>query len=241
MTGPEDPGHGHFLASDADREQVIDRLKVAFTEGRLTQDELDLRVGQAFVSRTYADLHAVTADIPARSAEAWPFPKAARAPSRTADSTAESKAIRWGLGVGTSIVSAMIAASALSGNEDVGRYTGMLVFFYVLFLMIAVGNVIDSRLENRRARKQLPPGPGGRTGRGGRRGVAGYGPAPRGARPGQASSDQAGSVTRTNETSTDETSTELRAHRPKRDRSLAVRTSRAVRAGRVMRPAPGAV
>jgi hypothetical protein len=29
-------------------------LKAAFVQGRLTKDELDARVGQAFASRTYA-------------------------------------------------------------------------------------------------------------------------------------------------------------------------------------------
>jgi uncharacterized protein DUF1707 len=51
-------------ASHADREQVIDMLKTAFVQGRLAKDELDLRVGQVLASRTYADLGALTADIP---------------------------------------------------------------------------------------------------------------------------------------------------------------------------------
>jgi hypothetical protein len=51
-------------ASRADREQVIDMLKTAFVQGRLTKDELDMRVGQVLASRTYADLNALTADIP---------------------------------------------------------------------------------------------------------------------------------------------------------------------------------
>jgi hypothetical protein len=40
-------------ASDADREQVIDTLKTAFVEGRLTRDQLTVRTGQALTSRTY--------------------------------------------------------------------------------------------------------------------------------------------------------------------------------------------
>jgi hypothetical protein len=69
-TGPGDEqeaaGQGHLRASHADREQAIDTLKVAFIQGRITRDELDLRVGQALASRTYGDLAALTADIPAR-------------------------------------------------------------------------------------------------------------------------------------------------------------------------------
>jgi hypothetical protein len=71
MPGSEDeiPGvwadHGLLRASHADREQVIDTLKAAFVQGRLAKDEFDARVGQAFAARTYADLAAVTDDIPA--------------------------------------------------------------------------------------------------------------------------------------------------------------------------------
>jgi hypothetical protein len=61
-------GWGHLRAADADREQLIDALKVAFASGRLTKDEFDAGVGQALTSRTYAELAAVTADIPARPA-----------------------------------------------------------------------------------------------------------------------------------------------------------------------------
>jgi hypothetical protein len=57
-------GRGHLRTSHADREQVIDKLKAAFVQGRLTKDEQDARAGQAFVARTYADLAALTADIP---------------------------------------------------------------------------------------------------------------------------------------------------------------------------------
>ena len=59
-------GRGRLRASHADREHVIDMLKAAFVHGRVTKDEFDARVGQAFASRTYAELAAVTADIPAR-------------------------------------------------------------------------------------------------------------------------------------------------------------------------------
>lgn len=76
MAGPGDEiaaaagGRGHLRASHADREQVIGMLKAAFVQGRLTKDELDIRVGQALASRTYADLAALTADLPAGLAAA---------------------------------------------------------------------------------------------------------------------------------------------------------------------------
>jgi hypothetical protein len=67
-------------ASHADRERVIDLLKTAFVQGRLAKDELDLRVGQVLASRTYADLGALTADIPTGPARAQ-SPNPARKPA----------------------------------------------------------------------------------------------------------------------------------------------------------------
>ena len=65
-------GRGRMRASNADREQAIDTLKAAFVQGRLAKDEFDLRVGQAFASRTYAELSAATADLPAEPTAAPP-------------------------------------------------------------------------------------------------------------------------------------------------------------------------
>ena len=68
ITGPEEgaaAGRGHLRAAHADREHVIDLLKAAFVQGRLTKDELDTRAGQALTARTYAQLAALTDDIPA--------------------------------------------------------------------------------------------------------------------------------------------------------------------------------
>jgi hypothetical protein len=87
MAGPGDEiaagtgGRGDLRASHADREQVTETLKAAFVQGRLDGDEFDLRVGQALASRTYAELAALTADIPAGLTLAPP-PKPASALAR---------------------------------------------------------------------------------------------------------------------------------------------------------------
>jgi len=82
MTEPGDElaagaGGQGLRTSRADREQVVDVLKTAFVQGRLDRDEFGLRVDRALVSPTYADLAAITADIPARLARARP-PEPAR-------------------------------------------------------------------------------------------------------------------------------------------------------------------
>ena len=76
---PAAAGHGHFRASHADREQVIGVLKAAFVQGMLAKDEFSLRVGQAFASRTCAELAALTADLPSELTAARP-PQPAREP-----------------------------------------------------------------------------------------------------------------------------------------------------------------
>src|SRR5436190_1399317 len=75
-------------ASRADRERVIDLLKAAFVQGRLDRDEFDVRIGQAVVSRTYGELAAVTADIPAELTGALPRRPPVRARRRIPFNTA---------------------------------------------------------------------------------------------------------------------------------------------------------
>lgn len=69
--------HASMRASSADRERAVDVLKAGFAEGRLTQDEYNDRMGRAYAARTYGDLAALTADLPAGASPfpaAWPVP-----------------------------------------------------------------------------------------------------------------------------------------------------------------------
>ena len=50
-------------------------LRAGFTEGRLTQEELDDRVAQAYAARTYGQLWALTADLPAGALPCPQFPQ----------------------------------------------------------------------------------------------------------------------------------------------------------------------
>jgi hypothetical protein len=53
-------------ASDADREAVTERLRLAAAEGRLEPDELEDRLHTALRARTYGELDRVLADLPAK-------------------------------------------------------------------------------------------------------------------------------------------------------------------------------
>jgi hypothetical protein len=66
--------HASMRASSADRERAVDVLKAGFAEGRLTQDEYNDRMGRAYAARTYGELAALTADLPAGAVPAWPVP-----------------------------------------------------------------------------------------------------------------------------------------------------------------------
>ena len=52
------------LASDAEREAAVERLRTGAGEGRLEHEELERRVQAAYTARTRTELEAVTADLP---------------------------------------------------------------------------------------------------------------------------------------------------------------------------------
>jgi Domain of unknown function (DUF1707) len=61
---PSDPGPPPDLrASDADRDRVIDVLRAATADGRLTADEFSERMEAALSSRTFRELAPLTADL----------------------------------------------------------------------------------------------------------------------------------------------------------------------------------
>ncbi len=83
-------------------------LKAAFVQGRLTKHEFDTRVGKALLARTYADLTALTADIPA-----WSIPQPAREPAKTT-ARSERTVVR---AVACAIIAlAAIAVAAMAGS-----------------------------------------------------------------------------------------------------------------------------
>jgi hypothetical protein len=59
-------------ASDAEREQVVVRLRDASAEGRLTLEELADRTALAYRATTHAELVPLTSDLPATAASAAP-------------------------------------------------------------------------------------------------------------------------------------------------------------------------
>jgi hypothetical protein len=63
--GDEVAPRGELRASYDDRDRVVEALRVAAGDGRITPEELDDRVGAALVARTYGELAALVSDLPA--------------------------------------------------------------------------------------------------------------------------------------------------------------------------------
>lgn len=56
--------NGALRASHADRDRVAEALRVAAGDGRLSPEELDERLERALTAKTYAELAALTTDLP---------------------------------------------------------------------------------------------------------------------------------------------------------------------------------
>ena len=156
MSGPGDQvsasegrSHGNFRASHADRERVIGTLKAAFVQGMLAKDEFDLRVGQAFASRTNTELAAATADLPA-------MPIAAEPPKPT-PAQGEPRIPRPGivLTVATVVYAAVWPVVFLLPKNGEGDPQGGLAlvivtsFFYVIFLLLIGTPILADWLNER--------------------------------------------------------------------------------------------
>ena len=177
VTGPGDElaasaaGRGYLRVSHAEREQVIDTIKAAFVRGMLAKDEFDLRVSEAFASRTYAELAAVTAGLPAG-------PTAAQR-RRPAGAQGGQPVLRPGrvMGAATALFAGVQAFVFLSpwpaGTENDPARAKIALFLssnpmYLAVLLICVVYLIAGRRQKRsggRPPRRSAPGAGGRASR----------------------------------------------------------------------------
>ena len=154
-------GCGDLRASHADREQVIDRLKVAFVQGRLGEDEFDVRVGYVLASRTYADLAVLTADILTEPTGAQPLE-----PARQSDNVPAPKTIArvTAAGAGASMVFIGAELMKSGGNPAVGvvvvGLTGLLAAALIAGLLLFLSYVFNK--SSRRQPAQRAPSANGR-------------------------------------------------------------------------------
>lgn len=159
MHGPGDwaaPGtsgtgdRSRMRASEADREQAAEVLKLAFVERRLAKDEFDRRVGQALVALTYADLDALTADIPVASPP-QPQPAAVQArcrnPKRPAPDHRQARAF------------AVIARAAWARRQLISLLAGLLMLGAGLLLASPLAFIAGVLVVGASAPHGLAPSP----------------------------------------------------------------------------------
>jgi hypothetical protein len=148
--GLEAAGRGHLRASHADREQVIGTLKAAFVQGRLTKDEFDLRVGQTLAARTYAELAALTADLPAGPASGAPPRRPARAPQQPVSNVARAAIC---------VVMAVAAPVVLSFSIGAAAFLLFTPFYFMALAVLGAETLVswqDRRPGGRRPRRPAP-------------------------------------------------------------------------------------
>jgi DUF1707 SHOCT-like domain/Cell wall-active antibiotics response LiaF, C-terminal len=129
----DEPGQlnpsGEVRVSDAEREAVVERLRVATVEGRLTLSELTERTEAAYTATTRGDLVPITADLPAQtgSPAAPPRPTAHADRERVVAVMGDSKRQgRWrverplaALAVMGDVVLDLRGAEVLQGEVDI--------------------------------------------------------------------------------------------------------------------------
>jgi hypothetical protein len=159
------PEHSDNLrASDADRQRVADQLKAALDEGRLTLDEYDDRVRDAYAAKTYADLKGPLADLPAVAPESRsqlePIP-AEIAQQHLRGATRKWVAATWGSWISTSLIVTAIwfATWVASGVDHVPYFWPIWVIgpWGAILLATTISGVMQGqpRAEaEQRARKQ---------------------------------------------------------------------------------------
>jgi hypothetical protein len=124
-------------ASCADRERVIDLLKAAFVQGRLDKDEFDARIGRAVASRTYGELAAVTADIPAELIGALPRRPPVRVRPRIPFNTAVTGGACMAGLVNVGMIAALLSRSPVA--------VVLFIVFTIIGTILAIGTMIVAR------------------------------------------------------------------------------------------------
>lgn len=133
-------------ASAADRDRVVGVIKASFVEGRLTKAELDLRVGQALLSRYFPELLTLIADLPVGPFGRLPWHPADPAPPRTSRLAAAALAcaaagpVTAGITVIPAIIVGHIARRRVrrTGERGFALATAAVVLGWLMILIAAL-------------------------------------------------------------------------------------------------------
>ncbi|MFE2939056.1 DUF1707 domain-containing protein [Streptomyces sp. NPDC059255] len=134
-------------ASDAEREQVAERLREAMTEGRLTMEEFDERLGVAYKARTHGELVPLVRDLPAPGTTTDVARIADGAVARDGDG--ESAPTAWADRVGREPATSKGAFAFWGGFGRRGTWTVGRKFTAVVFQAGGEIDLREARFEDR--------------------------------------------------------------------------------------------
>jgi hypothetical protein len=151
-------------ASDADRQQVVDRLRAALEDGRLKQEEFTERMGLAYQAVTYGDLAKLVADLPPASPQSEPrlapapaaSPAAAAKRSAFADLPAPLKVL-WTIWLAAVSINVVVWVLVVATS-------GHFIYLWPLWVagpygaaLLAISVPVVHSRRNRRLAPPLPP------------------------------------------------------------------------------------
>jgi hypothetical protein len=152
--------HPDMRASDADRQEVVERLRAALDDGRLKMDEYLERMGLAYDAVTYGDLAPLCSDLP-QAAPPAPAPQPAPVRSGRLAGLPVPLRVLWTIWLAAVSVNVVVWV-LVSGTA------GHLIYPWPLWVAGPSGAVLFAvsagatqiRRSRRSAAPRLPPGTG---------------------------------------------------------------------------------
>ncbi|HEX2820685.1 MAG TPA: DUF1707 domain-containing protein [Streptosporangiaceae bacterium] len=127
-----------ILASDNERESVVDVLRDAYTDGRLTLAEFEERTSVAYAARTWADLRELTSDLPVEPVLGAGLPQRNPRPGSAQPAGPRQPRRARPLGSLLPVVFAWIMISAAAGSPDTAAALSV-VFICLLACRVGYG------------------------------------------------------------------------------------------------------
>lgn len=131
----------NLRASDADRQRVADQLKAALDEGRLLLDEYDERLRETYAAKTYGDLKAPLADLPATAlgahSQVQPVGNAELVAAQRRAATR-----KWIYGMWSSWISTSLIVTAIWFATWIGGGSGSAPYFWPIWVIGPWGAIL---------------------------------------------------------------------------------------------------
>lgn len=130
-------------ASDRERDSVVDVLREAYTDGRITLEEFEDRTSAAYASKTWTDLRELTSDLPVEPVLGADLPQLPPHPQPVAQVVPAVPRLRQGdrnrpLGRLLPVIFAWIMIAAAAGSPDTAAALSV-VFICLLACRVGYG------------------------------------------------------------------------------------------------------